>query len=105
MGTFQIFPSVSTALVLTGDVQVSGDVATVVGIQTKPVSATAPTNAQVLEFDAGTGKWTPTDLPAAGAGKILVNGHVVSTDALILVDAAFAIAPDDLNVEVNGVVT
>jgi len=105
MGTFQIFPPVSTTVSLTGDVQVSGNVARVVGIQTKPVDSTAPLDTQVLEFNAGTGKWTPTNLPAIAQGKILVNGLVVSTDALILVDAAFAIAADDLNVLVNGVLT
>lgn len=105
MSTSQIFPPVSTSVVLTGDVQVSGDVATVIGIQKTPVDPTVPTDMQVLEFDAGTGKWTPTSLPETAAGKILVNGAVVSTDALILVDAAFAIAADDLNVLVNGSVT
>lgn len=103
--TFQIYPPVSSSVLLTGDVTTSGTVAKVVGIQTIPVDSTAPTDKQVLEFNAGTGQWTPTDLSPITQGKILVNGLVVSTDALILVDAAFAIAADDLNVLVNGVLT
>lgn len=98
--TFQIYPPVSSSVTLTGDVTTAGDVARVVGIQTVPVDSTTPTDEQVLEFNAGTGKWTPTT-----QGKILVNGLPVSADALILVDAAFAIAADDLNVLVNGVLT
>lgn len=100
--TFQLYPPVSASVSLTGDVITSGNVATVVGIQTTPVDSTTPTDGQILEFDGGTGKWVPTDLSVA-PGCILVNGETVSADALILVDTAFALAPDDLNVLVNGV--
>lgn len=100
--TFQLYPTVSSEVSLVGDISISGNVATVIGIQSVPVDATAPTDKQVLEFNAGTAKWTPTD-PSIAPASILVNGVGVSEDAYILVDTAPAVAPNDLNVLVNGV--
>lgn len=100
--TIQIYPPISSSTFLVGDVITSGNVAKVVGIQTIPVDSTPPTDKQVLEFNATTGDWTPTSLTPLAAGDILVNSAVVSTDSLILVDAAFAIAPNALHVLVNG---
>lgn len=102
MGTFQLFPPISTEVSLTGDVQVSaGDVATVVGLQTVPISPTIPTDGQILEFVAADDAWVPTTILVVVC--ISVNGAGVSPDALILVNAAFALEPNDLNVYVNGV--
>jgi len=48
----------------------SGSVAaTVVGLRTRGISATAPTNGQVLEYDSGTGLWTPTT-PTSGTATL-----------------------------------
>jgi len=48
----------------------SGSVAaTVVGLRTRGISATAPTNGQVLEYNSGTGLWTPTT-PTSGGAKL-----------------------------------
>jgi hypothetical protein len=45
---------------LGGDLSGNLPNATVVGIQTVPVAVTAPTNAQVFEYNSSSGKWTPT---------------------------------------------
>lgn len=41
--------------------------ATVVGLRTRGISATAPTNGQVLAYNSGTGLWTPTTPTGGGA--------------------------------------
>src|SRR5258708_32382513 len=38
---------------------------TVIAIQGTAVDTTAPTDGQVLEYNSGTSKWTPTTLPTA----------------------------------------
>lgn len=100
MGSFQTFPPIST-IALTGDVTTAGSTATVVGLQTVPISSTLPTDQEVLTYVASLNAWVPQLLPVAST--VLVNSFGVSVDYLFLVDAAFALGPPTLGLTVNGV--
>jgi hypothetical protein len=54
---------------------------TVVGLQGKAVSSTAPTANQLLQWNAGTSKWTPTDPAAVTASGVIdfaLNGSAAN---------------------------
>jgi len=54
----------------------SGSVAaTVVGLRTRGISATAPTNGQVLEYNSGTGLWTPTSQTVVPPRRVPLDSH------------------------------
>jgi hypothetical protein len=93
----------TTAPVWSSGVTVSGDVtfaetgvATVTQIQGKPVSATAPTNSQILVFNGST--WTPTNHAVAttmtGSLPVVVTGGDISIQPATAVAAGSMSAAD-----------
>jgi len=70
-------------LKLVNDLYNSVNTGTVIGIQTIPVNSTAPTDAQFLVFNSGTGKYNPVSLSGAGtitdAGVLSINLINIST--------------------------
>ncbi|QDK38050.1 hypothetical protein DOE51_10855 [Bdellovibrio sp. NC01] len=55
---------------LSGDVTGGQGATKVVALQNKNISATAPTDGQVLQWSNSSNKWEPTTLPAANPGTI-----------------------------------
>src|SRR5579872_1245038 len=59
-----VLPAVNQASqTMAGDVTGTTAVSTVAALQGNPIATTAPTSGQVLEWNAGTNKWTPTSVP------------------------------------------
>ena len=63
-----------SGLAISGDVTGTLAASTVVAIQNEPVSATTPTNGQVLQYDAATNEWVPVTLsiPPPAYEKIVI---------------------------------
>lgn len=55
-----------STLTLGGDLSGTSTSQTVIGLQSHPVSASAPAGGQVLEWSSSANAWTPTALPAFG---------------------------------------
>jgi hypothetical protein len=95
----QLFPLRGDTSAEAGDTSV-----TVTGLQKIPVSATAPTNNQVLTYVAADNAWEPQN-PSAGVTFLVeVNGVGVSTDYVNFVDADLTVNSGTvLGFKVNGV--
>lgn len=75
---------------------------TVIGLQTTPVSATAPTQGQsLIAVDPGTGTITWT--PESAGDWVMINGIPVSDDYEFGINVAIAVSTQSFGVTINGV--
>ncbi len=86
--------STQGAIQLAGDLGGTAAVPKVVALQGVPVSATAPSNGQVPQFNGSTSQWTPATLPSGGTvtsvglsvpPEFTVSGSPVTTSGTLTV--------------------
>lgn len=83
----------TSGVTLAGDVVGNSSATNVVAIQGVPVTSSAPSDGQVLEYDASSGKWVPRSAIATG---------LIAAWATILIPTASNYSSDNPTVVANG---